>query len=33
MVNEKQQVALVELKIFTRFTFKLVFRVNGRILQ
>ena len=30
LVNDKRQVPRVELKIFTRFAFKLVFRVSGR---
>ena len=31
LVNDERQVTRVELKIFTRFAFKLVFRVSGRI--
>ena len=30
LVNDKRQVTRVELKIFTRFVFKLVFRVSER---
>ena len=30
LVNDERQVTRVELKIFTRFVFKLVFRVSGR---
>ena len=30
LVNDKRQVSRVEWKIFTRFLFKLVFRVSGR---